>query len=546
MKSVQESIDLSSFLRVPRTRVKNMIKMVDKQDIIFQYRREGKSIRAIARALGLHRNTVTKVVREYESSLGAENPNAALDMVLTREPSYHQKSERPKRVVKGDVEQEIDRWLSENERRRSKGMRKQCLNAKEIHRQLLEKDLVVSYSSVCKYISKVQEQMGKPRLSRDVYIHQEYDPGIECEFDWCDVKLEIRGELTKFIMAVFTFCHSNGRYGYIFRHQDALALMEAHRNFFKEVQGVPEMMVYDNMRVAVAFTEDGKKPTLPMQRLTNFYRFAFRFCNARAGWEKGHVERSVEVVRSRAFKPRTKFDSIEEAQEWLTKICRQMNTEVGSLSTANKQLELQEDLNALMPYPGEMGCFELIECSVDKLSTIVYKYNHYSVPDTLNGQNVLVKVFSEKLVIYDNTHKKVAEHERSYLKNDWKVDINHYLNTLLRKPGALPGSTALKQMPQKMQDLYRVHFKDKGHDFLLLLRYAQDNSYTYEEIVEAASLIKRRGARHLSLDQLKVALHTSRSTETISGSAINTDEYLEISLGSDDILTQLSSMMCNR
>lgn len=31
-----------------------------------------------------------------------------------------------------------------------------------------------------------------------------------------------------------------GRYTYIFRHQGALALMEAHRNFFKENKGMPE------------------------------------------------------------------------------------------------------------------------------------------------------------------------------------------------------------------------------------------------------------------------------------------------------------------
>ena len=136
-----------------------------------------------------------------------------------------------------------------------------------------------------------------------------------------------------------------------------------------------------------------------MRRLLGFYRFSYRFCNIRSGWEKGHVERSVEVVRSRAFKPRIKFDSIEEAQLWLSKICNQMNTEAGSLSTINKITALTDDLNALMPYPGEMGCFELIECSVDKLSTIVFKYSHYSVPDRLVGQKVLVKVYSQKLVV---------------------------------------------------------------------------------------------------------------------------------------------------
>ena len=281
-----------------------MIRMEDKQKIIYMYRNEGRSLCEIAKVLNLHRATVTKVIRDVERTQNAENPSSALDDELATKPFYHVKP-RPARVLAGEITAEIDKWLAENERRRGKGMRKQCLNAMEIHRQLVEKDLVVSYSSVCKYINKVKEASSKPRPSKDVFIHQEYDPGMECEFDWGEVKLEIRGEQTKFTMAVFTFAHSNGRYAYIFRHQDTLALMEAHRNFFKEVNGVPEMMVYDNMRVAVAFTEDGKKPTTTMMRMTNFYHFAFRFCNARAGWEKGHVERSVEIARSRAFKPRT-------------------------------------------------------------------------------------------------------------------------------------------------------------------------------------------------------------------------------------------------
>lgn len=158
--------------------------MVDKQEIIFLYRREGKSLRETARALGKNRKTIAKVIREYEASLKAENPNEVLDKVLTTDPAYHKKAERPPRVVKDEVSAEIDWWLNENAHRRAKGMRKQCLNAKEIHRRLLENDLVVSYSTVCKYIAKAHEQEGKPRQSKDVFIHQEYDAGIECECDW--------------------------------------------------------------------------------------------------------------------------------------------------------------------------------------------------------------------------------------------------------------------------------------------------------------------------------------------------------------------------
>ena len=97
-----------------------MIKMVQKQDIITLRRRE-MSLRAIARELKLNRATVTKVVREFEASQQAEDPGAALEDVLATKPSYKQRKDRPPRVLKDDVTGEIDRWLAENERRRSKG-----------------------------------------------------------------------------------------------------------------------------------------------------------------------------------------------------------------------------------------------------------------------------------------------------------------------------------------------------------------------------------------------------------------------------------------
>lgn len=41
-----------------------------------------------------------------------------------------------------------------------------------------------------------------------------------------------------------------------------------------------------------------KEPTEALLKLSTYYGFAFRFCN---GNEKGHVERSVEYIRRKAF-----------------------------------------------------------------------------------------------------------------------------------------------------------------------------------------------------------------------------------------------------
>jgi len=271
---------------------------MDKKEQILHYHRvDGLSLREIARRTGVNRKTVTRYVREYEAMVQSD-PEEGIDMCLASKPKYpRRRAERSK--LTEPVCAEIEYWLAENARRRQTGMRKQCLKRQDIHRALLEKGFDVSYSSVCKYIQERKaEKSGKPK---EVFVKQWYEPGQECEFDWGEVKLRIDGRPVTFTMAVFALCHSEGRWAYLFRHQDNLAFMESHRNFFHDVHGVPHTMVYDNMKVAVILKPGGKKPTETLMRMEAFYGFTHRFCNARAGWEKGHVERSVDYVRGRAF-----------------------------------------------------------------------------------------------------------------------------------------------------------------------------------------------------------------------------------------------------
>ena len=516
-----------------------MINMDKKEQILHYHRIDGMSLREIARRTGLNRKTVTRYIREYEVQVQSD-PEEGVDICLASKPKYpRRKAERTK--LTEAVCTEIEYWLAENAKRRQTGMRKQCLKRQDIHRCLIEKGFNVSYSSVCKYIQRRKTE--KAKKPKEVFVKQYYEPGQECEFDWGEVKLRIGGKPVTFTMAVFALCHSEGRWAYLFRHQDNLAFMESHRNFFHDMHGVPHTMVYDNMKVAVILKPGGKQPTETLLRMQAYYGFDFRFCNARAGWEKGHVERSVDYVRGRAFTTRVDFDSIEDAQMWLSRICDNINMEIGSLATGNKREALRRDLECMLRFPGDFGCFDLLQCSVDKQSTISVRGCHYSVPDHLAGQAVIVKLYSEKIRVYDTKHKKVAEHERSYSTGSWTLDINHYINTLMRKPGALDGSVALRQMPAKMQELFRVHFADNGRDFLKLLKYSGEHGYDYKDILDAVKRIRMRGARHINFDQIKVALETPDNTPIAFTESQKSDAFLEIELGSEDVLSQLDGIM---
>lgn len=143
--------------------------------------------------------------------------------------------------------------------------------------------------------------------------------------------------------------------------------------------------------------------------MCTFYGFNFRFCNARAGWDKGLVERSVDYVCGRAFTTRINFDSVEAARQRLSRICEGINRETGSIASGKNPEALRRDIDAMLHFPGDFGCFDMMACSVDKQSTICVKGCHYSVPDSLVGQTVTVQLYSEKLHIYDTDHKVLKD-----------------------------------------------------------------------------------------------------------------------------------------
>jgi hypothetical protein len=87
--------------------------------------------------------------------------------------------------------------------------------------------------------------------------------------------------------------------------------------------------------------------------------------------------------------------------------------------------------------------------------------NFYSAPLPV-GTAVQVKVYSAYVEIW-HQGKCVARHERCYERHQKVLDLEHYLDTLTKKPGALAGSTALEQC--RAQGLWPVSY-DRFWDVL--------------------------------------------------------------------------------
>ena len=481
-----------------------MISMYTKQEIIISSYRDGKSQRTIARDLQISRKTVKKYIQEHEillqSSDSKENAGA---LNLSIKPVYTQTAPRDKLKLTSEVQEFIDDLLAKNKEKLEQGLRKQMMKKKDIHEALLDRGFDVGYTTVCNYIRFKENR----QVSKEAYIRQVYSPGEACEFDWGRIKLLIDGKRTSLHLAVFTSAYSNWRYAFIYNRQDTLAFMEAHARFFQVAGGVYREMVYDNMRVAIArfVGRHEKEPTRALLELRAHYRFTHRFTNFYRGNEKGHVERSVEYVRRKAFAPKDDFSSVYEAQQWLDTTLKRLNRgkQQGTGKSADTLLLEEKKVFGTHPIPA-MVCSEQIQLRADKYATVSYKGNRYSVPDRLVGQFVDVSVRSGEMHIH-HQNKRVALHARSYKPHDWIIDIGHYLDTFKRKPGALAGSQALAGN-HYLRALYDNLFRDEPREFIELLSYCRDRMVSEEKLEESVKRLLDSCARDITVEQLRALL----------------------------------------
>jgi len=105
---------------------------------------------------------------------------------------------------------------------------------------------------------------------------------------------------------------------------------------------------------------------------------------------------------------------------------------------------LLKEKEHLLPLAAED--FELAEVSfpkVDQSGCAKVLTNFYSVPRTA-GSVVEARAYSSVIEFRQNG-TAVAQHERSYGRSQQILDLEHYLEVLERKPGALRGSKPLAQ-----------------------------------------------------------------------------------------------------
>ena len=514
-----------------------MLEVETNHQIILLYFREGLSIRKIAKKLKIHRDTVKARIDQYEQFKASpisdqDKPQSLLNHYLKAGSSYNTTT-RTKRKLSEDIIAIIDKNLQENEAKRLDGRMKQRLRKIDIHELILGAGYVIGYTVVCDYIRKKAIQVN------EAFIRQGYAEGSCCEFDWAEVKVKIDGKSRRYYLAVFTSAFSNYRYALLFQRQDSLAFKEAHICFFEHTGGVFQLMVYDNMRVAIArfVGKTEKVPTESLLQLSRWYQYQWRFCNAAKGNEKGHVERSVEYVRRKVFGFKDSFKTIQEAQDYLLGRVSELNDRPGTDHRDSPAAKLELERKGLYAHPGRMECFSGENLKVDNYATVSVGTNRYSVPDHMTGKMVFAKIYSQWIKIYD-ANNVLCLHNRLYERFSWQIDLNHYLITLQRKPGAVAGSIALKQAPVWVQSMYSDHFTHDARSFIELLQYCQTNDIDNKQLCSCVDKLARQSLNGISSSHVMALLGNQQQEVTLG-----TQHPDPIALQSLENLIQLEAMM---
>lgn len=396
------------------------------KQMIIKLHLEGLSKRKIAKEVNKSRNTVDKYIKLYEQSQREDTRNLPITEEIMKSPTY-KKRKGNKRVLTEKIKDILRGYIKENAWKRQHYMGKQQMKMIDMHEKLLEKGYFISYTTVRNFVNKESQK------AKEVYVRRHCEPGYEVEFDWGEVKLEIDGKIRSYSLAVFTLAHSNYRFAMLYQSETQVCVLDVHAKFIEHIDFIPSVFTYDNMRTVVkSFIGHEKTITDSMINLSNYYQFKIRLCGARKGNEKGHVERSVEFIRRKAFSSSFTFTSLKEAEDHLLEILVKLNNRNHHEHKTShiKLLENEKVVSnpAISPFDGA----DLIECRVDKYSTVTISQNRYSVPEGHVGKYIKAKVGAKEIKLFIDG-ELVAEHSRNWGLHQWVMNINHFLKTFEKK-----------------------------------------------------------------------------------------------------------------
>lgn len=393
-------------------------------------RLEEVSIRGLADRYGVHRRTV-------RAALAAAQPPAR-KVAVRAAPRLD------------PVKALIDAMLRED----LEAPKKQRHTARRVLDRLIDEHALtgITYSTVRDYVRVRRPQIWAEagRSVDEVYIAQVHEPGAHAEVDYADLWVVLNGVKTKVFLFTLRLSYSGRAVHRAFASQCQESFLEGHVHAFEQLGGVPVVHIrYDNLKSAVTRVLFGRT-RIESQKWVLFrshYGFDAFYC--RPGKEGAHEKGGVEVeggrFRRNHLVPMPHVASVTELNALLAAADAKDDHRRLEGRTVTVSTDYLLERPVLRPLPTE--AFETgvtLTPRVDRHSRISVRQTYYSVPAQFIGARLRALLRADEVLVFDGK-TVVARHERSRVRGGQVLVLDHYLEVLARKPGALPGSMALSQ-----------------------------------------------------------------------------------------------------
>ncbi len=389
------------------------------------------SRREAARVFGIDRRTVDKMV------------------AFSVPPGYRRS--KPARRPKLDPFTAIIDQILEDDRKLPK---KQRHTSKRIFERIRDEHGFTGGITIVKdYIFAARQRQ------REMFVPLAHPPG-HAQVDFGEALGVIGGIERKIHFLVMDLPQSDVFFVKAYPGETTEAFCDGHVSAFAFFGGVPQSILYDNTKIAVArILGDGKRTrTRVFAELVSHYLFEDRFGRPGKGNDKGKVEGGVGYARRNFMVPLPRFASFDDLNAWLEEQCRRRMSDKlrGHAETIGERMT--HDLAAFQDLPAvAYDACDKRTARVSSLSLVRYRGNDYSVPTAYGHREVLVRGYVHEVVIACGC-EIIARHPRSWDKEDFIFDPLHYLALLEQKTNALDQAAPLAgwELPGAFTTLRRL------------------------------------------------------------------------------------------
>ena len=244
--------------------------------------RQGLSRRAIARALGISRNTVRSLMASHAVARATEHK------AIATPPS------RAPRASKIDAYRE-----------RITGLLTQYpdITAQRVFETLREEGFAGGYTAV----KKILRRLRPPPRPEPSLVTPDYGPGEMAESDWSPYEITFtQGHKEKVQAFSYVLVYSHRKFFDIYRHADLHALMDGHVGAFNRFSGGARTCTYDGQK-NVALRWEGQQPIYNPRFLAFAAHYEFRpravrgEPNAEPRVERSFWEAERSIFNGRSF-----------------------------------------------------------------------------------------------------------------------------------------------------------------------------------------------------------------------------------------------------